>query len=129
MTIFKERGDRHQVLRAIQATYESQNTEVSREVAKALFVDGKIMLRDMPLTAVDLLGIIFSVESHEQISEMWWVPFIMKNLKIRINTLLKFSVLEISNHNNVDRVHAQRFPHNIIRNGRGLAPFFLSMSI
>lgn len=70
-TISQDREDRHQVLRAMQAAYETHDPEVANKVANALFLDGKIRLQDMPLTAVDLLGIISMVESHKQISEIW----------------------------------------------------------
>lgn len=62
--------DRFQVLRAIQAAYETGNADVSKEVAMALFKDKKIILRDLQLTAVDFLGIIAMIDSHGEITEI-----------------------------------------------------------
>lgn len=63
--------DRHQVLRAIQIAYETQSPEVAKQVSAALFQDDRrIALRDMPLTAVDILGIIFMVNSSTDIREL-----------------------------------------------------------
>lgn len=69
--IQQSKNDRHQVLRVIQIVHETRNAKVANKVADTLFKDKKAMkFRDMPLTAVDLLGIIFMLKGYREIREL-----------------------------------------------------------